>query len=150
MSTRRIINIVGLCLVVMMIIGLFIPLGDNISNYWEGLEHYAHFNIVLLIELILACLFLVLQICGLLKDTKFALLPVGYLLNYSLFYLFGGFEYGMDQFGFGFYYMLIVSIVTAIVLVIAGLVSNEKKQKTIMYNAQPVGFDPITGEPKYE
>ena len=149
MSTRRIMNIVGLCLVVMLIIGLFIPIGDNVVSYWEGLEHYGHFNVVLLIEFLLVCVFLILQICGVLKDSKMALLPVGYLLNYSLFYFFGGLEFGMDQFGFGYYYMLIVSIAAAIVLCIAGLVSNEKKPKPIMYNVQPKGFDPQTGKPIY-
>lgn len=146
MSTRRIMNIIGLFLVLMVVIGLFMPIGNE-ASFWKGLEYYGHFNIVLLIELLIACLLLILQICGILKDSKFALLPVGFILNYSLFYLFGGFEYGMDNFEFGFYYNLIVSIASSIVLIIAGLVSNEKKQSDLY--SQPVGYDPMAGKPIY-
>lgn len=150
MSKRRIMSIVGLCLNVLLIVCLFIPMFSG-SSMWDMFSKtYVHYEVVLLISLIIGSLLLVLQICGVLKDTKLVMLPVGFFITFNLSYLFAGFEHGMDGFDFGFYISLITSIAEVIVLGIGGLLSNESKPKVYGYGPRPVGYDPKTGQPIYE
>ena len=152
MSNRKIMSIIGLCLMVFLLIGLFIPYFDNgyqSYNLWEHFEKAdTSFHILVLIELIIAIILLVLQICGVMKDTKLALIPAGFLMTWNLGVFLKALEENLDPLGFGFYLSLILSIAVTIVLGIGGLLSNDKKQK-MQYGPIPTGFDPQTGQPIY-
>lgn len=152
MSNRKIMSIIGLCLMVLLLIGLFIPYFDNgyqSYNLWEYFEESdTSFHILVLIELIISIILLVLQICGVMKDTKLALLPAGFLMTWNLGLFLKALENNFDPLSIGFYLSLILSVAVTIVLCIGGLLSNDKKQK-MQYGPTPTGFDPQTGQPIY-
>ena len=155
MTKRKIMSIVGLGLNALLIIFIFLPFYEyrlESRNFWEMLKQLAgdELAIIYLVELIIAMIFLVLQICGVLKDTKLALIPIGFVFTICLAIFFVALNNdGIDYFKFGLYLNLIISIAAIVILGIGGLLSNEKNPN-YGYAQKPVGFDPQTGKPIYE
>ncbi len=153
MSSRKIMSIVGLSLVILLIISLFMPALEpyrrDTMSLWEYFEQSDQkLHILLLVELIITTFLLTLQICGVLKDTKLAMIPVGFYATWNLNFFLVAIENDFDVFAFGYYFSLIISIAAVVVLAVGGLLSNERKPKKYNYG-QPIGYDPKTGEPIY-
>ena len=86
MSKRKVMSIICLALILLFIICLFVPFasdGDYSISFWEMMEQQDQMNtnIIVLIEIMLAAVIFILQICGVLKDAKFAYFSLGYLLT---------------------------------------------------------------------
>lgn len=156
MSKRKVMSIIGLCLNVLLIIFLFLPYAEGYRtgslSQWDFLKtaFCEELPMVLLIEFIIGTVLLILQICGVLKDTKLAMLPYGFVFTttFSIF-LMAMNKNVLSSFEFGFYFTLIFAIAGIVILGIGGLLSNENKPKYSGY-AQPIGFDPQTGKPIFE
>ncbi|MBR3116728.1 MAG: hypothetical protein IKF36_02495 [Bacilli bacterium] len=148
MTTRKVFSIIGLVLALFLIGNMFLPfLGDSNSSfsfweYWSERE-YTFIDIIVLVELIIAVLFFVLQICGVKKDTKFVYFTLGYYVTYhiGLMFEFSKHDY-MQYTQIGFWLGFIVSIVLLIITIIGNLVSNERKAPVAA-----VSYDSQTGQP---
>lgn len=156
MSSRKIMSIIGLGLNALLIIFLFLPFIQvnygQTENLWYLLKIMSGEEIayIYLVELIIAIVFLILQICGVLKDTKLAMVPTSFIFTVCLAVFFLGMNNNrLEYFEFGLYLNLIVAIASLVILGIGGLLSNEKKA-SYGYSQKPVGFDPQTGKPIYE
>ena len=157
MTARKVFSIIAIVLLVTMLVNMFIPLvGNDYVTYslWEYLENMNDepLRIIILIEIIIAILVCVLQICGALKDAKFAYFTVGYYFTFFLDLLFS--MISNDTMGIakiGFWLGFITSLIAIVVLIIGGFVSNEKKHRVKTYYNQSniTGYDPNTGEPIY-
>ena len=154
-SKRKIMSIIGLVLNAFLILFLFLPFyeyGNEARDFWQLLKQILgeEVAIIYLIELIVAMILLILQICGVLKDTKLAFIPIGFVFTVSLAIFFVAINNnGLDYFKIGLYMNLIVSILIVIILGIGGLLSNDKKPM-YGYTPKPIGYDPETGKPIYE
>ena len=166
MSTRKIFNIIVLCLIALLIGNLFIPaMGD--TNFWEST--ITSIDVVVLIELIIGILVCILQLCGVIKDFKLVYLSVGFYFTYFLSTFLSALEY--DRLSYcdpGLWIGLIAGGLAIILTFVGNLLSNEKKPRFNGYNnpnmkitgydpqtgapiyAKPKGFDPQTGVPIYE
>ena len=148
MSKRKVFSIIGLVLTVYLIINMFLPLlkSDYTSmSTWEYFDKNdaMHVNIIILVELVLAALFFILQICGATKKATLALLSIGFYVTYFdliYFITFVKSEY-MQYTSIGFWAGFIVSIILLITTIIGLLVSNEKTARVA------VSYDPQTGQP---
>ena len=155
MSKRKIMSIIGLGLNALLIIFIFLPFYEyrlGLRNFWEVLKQILgdELAVIYLVELIVAMILLVLQICGVLKDTKLALMPIGFVFTICLATFFAALNNeGMEYFKVGLYLNLITSIASVIILGIGGLLSNDRKPK-YGYAPKIVGYDPETGKPIYE
>lgn len=149
MTARKVFSIIGLVISLFLIGNLFIPFyGSSYQsmNFWEINEQTFRgnsFNIVFLIVIIFAALIYVLQLCGVLKSTRFALFPIGFYLAiitvyFCLFANTESMEFSKASFWLGFIFGIVLLIIT----VIGNCLSNEKKQA-----APVVSYDPQTGQP---
>ena len=151
MTKRKVFSIIGLVLTVFLIGNMFLPLlkSDYSSiSTWEYFDKNdaMHVNIIILIELIVAALFFILQICGALKRATFTLFTIGFYVTYFdlvYFITFAKNDY-MQYTSFGFWLGFIVSIALLAVTVIGSAVGNEKSARPV---AGPVSYDPQTGQP---
>ena len=154
MTKRKAMSIVGLSLMALLIVCLFLPFisdGDYTMSLWKLMDQNDRIevDIILLITLIIAMLVFVLQLCGALKDAKFAYFTLGYyFLNFIDVFITMIKKDGFKYLSIGFYFGLIISIISIIVVAIGGFLSNDKSGKK-EYN-QPIGYDPKTGKPIYE
>lgn len=160
MSKRKVFSLIGLIMMVLLIVSLYLPfMGDGDVSYslWKmmDLKDMMYLNIIMLIELILAALVFLLQLCGAFQDTKLALFSLGYFFT-ELF----GTAIGMiknETFKYlsvGFYLGFIISVVAIVFVIVGSKLSNEAKPKYYGYQGygpqpQPMGFDPKTGQPIY-
>jgi len=156
MSKRKVMSIIGLGLIALLILFLFLPYAkmgyDGSANFWDSLKLLSgeEVAIIYLIELLLAILLLILQVCGVLKDTKIAMIPIGFVFTISLgLFFFAMNNDRLEYLEFGLYMNIILSIAIMVILGIGGLLSNDKKPK-YGYAPRPVGYDPETGKPIYE
>lgn len=150
MSRRKILSIVCIPLLALFIICLFIPFisdGSTSLSFWEIMDKddQMQTNIIIIIELLLAVLLFILQICGALKDAKFAYFPIGYLLTnfVNVFISMIKREY-FKYLSFGFWFGFIILIAILVLMIISNFSSNESKSKQ-----EPIGYDPKTGKPIY-
>ena len=152
MTKRKVFSIIGLVLTVYLIINMFLPLlkSDYSSlSSWEYFDRNdaMHVNIIILVELIVAALIYLLQICGVLKRASLSFFVIGfYITYYDLIYFitFAKNDY-LQYTSIGFWLGFIVSIILCVVTLISEFVSNEKKQAPAS-----VSYDPQTGQPIYQ
>lgn len=153
MTKRKVLSIIGLCLTALLIVCLFIPFisdGDTSFSLWKIMDNQDRMavNIIMLVELIIAILIFVLQICGVLKDAKFTYFTLGYYVTAFLDTFISMMKQDFFKYlSIGFYFGFIISIATLVIVIIGSALSDEKKPS---YNQKPVGYDPQTGKPIYE
>lgn len=128
---------------------MFLPLLKSSYTSLSTWEYFdkndaMHVNIIILVELIVAALVFLLQICGVLKRSSLALFVIGFYITYFdliYFITFSKNDY-LQYTSFGFWLGFIVSIVLFVTTIVGELVSNEKRQA-----APAVQYDPQTGQP---
>ncbi len=159
MSLRKIFALITMILLVLLIVNLFLPLVDSeyeSISLWDAYSSREAdlTNFLILGQLIFGIVICILMICNVLKDYKYSLFSVGFILiNYIDFYINLN-DYIKDYLSFGFYLGIICSIVTMVMVFVGNALSNEKKAKPMMYgqnygSAPVVGYDPNTGAPIY-
>ena len=154
MSTRKVFSIIGLCLSALLIVCLFLPV---ISSYGESYSLWKTFEmfgfkaagVIVIIELCVCVLAFILQLVGVTKDAKLAYLGLGYFFTYHIL-LFATAAEGnvLSQLAFGYWFGLILSIATLVMIIVGSCVSNETKQRYAPM--KPTRYDPETGKPIYE
>ena len=149
MTKRKVFSIIGLIITLFLIGNMFLPLLKNDYTSLSTWEYFdkndaMHVNIIILVELIVAALFFILQLCGAIKNATFTLFVIGFYVTYFdliYFITFAKNDY-LQYSSFGFWLGFVMSIVLFVVTAIGSVVSNEKK-----YVAGPVQYDPTTGQP---
>lgn len=157
MSKRKVMSIIGLCLMVLLIVCLFLPFisdGDTSISLWENMDNNDRMevNIIMLIELLIGVLIFILQLCGALKDAKFTYFTLGYYITNFLDVAIAMIKREYFKYlSVGFYLGFIISIATLVIVIVGSALSNEKKPKYYGYEEpKPVRYDPNTGEPIYK
>lgn len=151
MSKRKIMSIIGMGLTVLLIVCLFLPLlsdGDYSLSWWKVLDQKdeIHLDIIILLELIGTIVVFLLQLCGVLKDSKFAYFSIGYYLTSLVDMLIASIKSETFKYlSFGFYFGLILSIATLVIVIISGFLSNDSSEDD--YSNGPIRYDPNTGAP---
>ena len=155
MSKRKVMSIIGMVLMVFLIVCLFLPFisdGDNSFSLWELMDQQDRMavNIIILIELIVGALVFLLQLCGVLDDAKFTYFTLGYYITnfIDVFITMIKRDY-FKYLAIGFYLGLIISIVTLVIVIVSGFLSNGKESSSGGIPV-PIGYDPKTGKPLYD
>lgn len=163
MSLRKIFSLIAMIIIVYLIVNMFvIPyIGDPSDSfgYWEWYDEadLIIIPILTLVALGLAFVTTLLQLCGVLKDSKFANFGIGFNLAANILFIgiFGKiYENSSASVSAGAWLGLIFSSIAFAIILVGNLLSNEKKQRPMNYytpvNEAPiVGYDPNTGEPIY-
>lgn len=154
MSTRKIFNIVNSILAVMMIAFVFLPFivnsrGEEFS-FWNLTKGDYTLPIVFIIELLGLIAFYVLQIVGVLKNTKDGYPLLGFGITYFVANAISGATQGMlDYFRYGFWLLLLGTVVLTVMSILANYMSddapNNKQAPNNGYgyyppNANPYGY----------
>ena len=146
MSKRKIFNIVNICLSILLIVVMFLPFakvyGQDVS-FWDmnGEKHIM--PIIMILELIGACIFYIMQVVGFLKETKNAYLFVGYGLTYYLYSFVSLADSGsFNLLGYGFWIGLIGYIVLTVMTIAANYMSNEAPVKPQQPYGGGYGYNP--------
>ena len=152
MSKRKVMSIICIPLMLLFIVCLFIPFvsnGDFSYSFWKlmDLQEQMQVNIIVIILTIIALIIFILQLCGVLKDAKFAYFSLGYLLtNYiNVFITLMDKENASKYLSFGFWLGIILLISVLVLLIISGFLSNGNDD-----NSEIIGYDPKTGKPIYD
>lgn len=152
MSKRKIFNIIAIGLLVVLFINMFLELADGSGSLWDSLESLTIMKVVLILELVAGIALCALQVCGIVKDSKYAVFPVAYFFTE----FFQSFSFlmkneAMDYAGIGLWVGLIVSIAALVVIIIANLMSDEAPQTFNGYrqgNMNPM-YNQNPGMPMY-
>ena len=158
MTARKVFGIITMVLFVYLIINIFIPMDTNgNTSLWrtfelQGQDPYK--GIALLILLAFGLIVCVLQLCGVIKDFKYAAITAGIYLSNYLYYMYVAFDRGFSGLGYGFWAGIIFPIVTLLMIFIGNLLNNNSKpkqyQRVVKVDGPPIkGYDPNTGEPIY-
>lgn len=170
MSKRKVMSIICIPLMLLFIVCLFIPFVSNGNfsySFWElmDMQEQMQVNIIVIILAILALIIFILQLCGVLKDAKFAYFSLGYLLTnfINVFFTLMEKENAAKYLSFGFWFGIILLVAILVLLIISGFLSNgnDGKRKIIGYDPETgkpiydepkkiVGYDPYTGEAIYK
>lgn len=160
MSLRKIFALITMILLVLLIVNMFLPFleaGRESISFWDYLDQMDSgiCNFLVLGELIFGVVICILMICNVLKDYKYSLFSVGFILTFNILLLSSMGEYQREYLSISFYLSIICSLVTMILVFVGNALSNEKKQNNTMmygqnYGSLPVaGYDPNTGAPIY-
>lgn len=160
MSLRKIFALITMIILVLLIINMFLPMleaGRESISFWDYLDQSGAEvgNFFVLGELVFGVVICILMICNVLKDYKYSLFSVGYIMTYSVVLFSSISEYEREYLSIGFYLGIIGSFVAMILVFVGNALSNEKKQNNTMmygqnYGSLPVaGYDPNTGAPIY-
>lgn len=164
MSSRKIFSLIAMIIIVYLILNMFIIPYVSIPNdesygYWSFFDKSEIIIVPILTIIALGVAFIatLLQLCGVLKDSKLAHFGVGYNLASNIMFLgiFGKiYEGSSASVSAGAWLGMIFSSIAFAMILVGNLLSNEKKQRPKSYytpvNESPiVGYDPNTGEPIY-
>lgn len=146
MSKRKIFNIVNICLSVLLIIFMFLPFisvyGSDV-NFWDvnGEKHII--PILMIIELLGACVFYIMQVVGYIKETKNAYPFIGFGVTYYLYYFISAADAGsLDVLGYGFWLALICSVALTAMTIIANYMSDEAPVRPQQPYGGGYGYNP--------
>ena len=153
MSKRKIFNIVALVLLVILFIDMFLDLTTSGVTVWGSYDEMIMMQVILVIELLSGIVLCALQVFGIIKDSKFAVFPLGFFLTdflSSLIYLID--NDAISYAGVGLWIGLITSIAALVFIIVANLMSNEVKPKPMYngYGQNMGGYNPNNGMPMYK
>ncbi len=164
MSTRKKLNIVNIGLVVLLIISIFLPVAAQEGysfNFWDVYGNIL--SIIMILEYVGLGVFYVLQIMGILKNTKESYPLLGFSVTYFVYLFINGANTGnLDVFSFGFWLLLLGSIAITVITILANYMSDEAPVKQQYnngygyynpnnpygYQPQNNGYYPPTGQPQ--
>ena len=160
MSLRKIFALITMILLVLLIVNMFLPFleaGRESISFWDYLDQNgAQVGCFLVLgELIFGIVICILTICNVLKDYKYSLFSIGYIMTYSVVLFSSLGDYQREYLSISFYLGILCSFVAMILVFVGNALSNEKKQNNTMmygqnYGSLPVaGYDPNTGAPIY-
>jgi hypothetical protein len=157
MTTRKIFNIITMGLIVFLFFNMFfIPIITNgIKHYslWEyaGENNANSLRAILIIELALALVVCILQLCNAIRGYRLVYFFIGYYFTYHLTMILNFMEREvLDYSDIGLWLGCIFSFITFIMVLVGNLCSNKRSSPGMMSGGAPVvGYDPKTGKPIY-
>jgi hypothetical protein len=135
----------------------FVPLiGNGSESYslWKyaGLQNANSLRVVLIVELALALLVCILQLCGAIRGYRLAYFFIGYYFTYHMTMILNFMENDvLDYAKIGLWLGFFVSLATFIMILVGNLCSNKSSSSSYgnVGGAPVVGYDPKTGKPIY-
>lgn len=159
MSLRKIFALITMVILIVLIVNMFLPMleaGSNSISFWDFLDQNGAEvgDFLILGELIFGIVICILMVCNVLKDYKYSLFSIGYIMSYSIVLYTSIGDADRDYLAYGFYLGIICSFVAMILIIVGNSLSNESKAKPMTYgqnynNAPVSGYDPNTGAPIY-
>lgn len=159
MSTRKIFNIVNICLAVFVIINMFLPFAAGYYgdvSFWDADGDKHILPIILMLEMIGACVVYVMHVVGSTKETKNAYPLVGFGATYYLYLFIGIMANGgsFDSVKIGFWLGLISTVALVVTTILANYMSDEAPVKPQYggyggYNQNQYGYGAPQGNGYY-
>ena len=156
MTTRKLFCIITMAIIAFLFINFFfIPIiGKSGESYslWEyaGLQNANSLRAVMIIELSLALVVCILQLCGVIRGYRLVYFFIGYYFTYHMTMILNFMEQDvLDYAEIGLWLGFIFSLAAFIMILIGNLCSNKSSSKNYGGGAPVVGYDPKTGKPIY-
>ena len=152
MGMKKIMSFVGLGAMVVMLISLFLPFISNSGfsqNLWDTLKTN-HFNVIVLIEIIVGMAIVGLSICKIIKNPTVALFTTGFYLTYLIGFLFYVLDVaGLEYLGFGYYLGFVSSLAATVALIVEYFLKDDMVNNNNINNNMGYNNNQQMGQPYY-